>query len=109
MVAGRIRREVIRNSQSAMLKISQSNKVSRCLTLQLEGRLVGPWVVELRQTCEPLLADETKFALDLSEVSFADESGVMLLTNLNRRGVKLLRPTPFVSEQLKATAGAQLK
>lgn len=92
-----------------MLKISQGNKANQILTLQLEGRLVGPWVDELRQLCEPFLADETKLALDLGEVSFADENGVMLLTSLSRRGVKLLRPTPFVTEQLKSPATAPLK
>lgn len=79
------------------------------VTLRLEGRVVGPWVEELRHICEPLLADKTKLALDLDEVSFADENGVTLLTSLGRRGAKLLRPSPFVSEQLKAPASSTLK
>jgi len=88
-----------------MLKISEGKKNQRTLTLQLEGRVVGPWVEELRHVCEPLLADNTRLTLDLVEVSFADESGVTLLTSLSRRGVKLLRLSPFLAEQLKpATA-----
>lgn len=79
------------------------------LTLQLEGRVVGPWVEELRHTCEPLLADESTLMLDLAEVSLADENGVRLLTNLGRRGVNLLRPTPFVAEQLRASPSSALK
>lgn len=94
-----------------MLKISEGEKdpERRMVTLRLEGRVVGPWVEELRHICEPLLADKTKLALDLDEVSFADENGVTLLTSLGRRGAKLLRPSPFVSEQLKAPASSTLK
>lgn len=47
--------------------------------------------------------------LDLAEVSLADENGVRLLTNLGRRGVNLLRPTPFVAEQLRASPSSALK
>ncbi len=92
-----------------MLKISEERRANQPLTLRLEGRVVGPWVEELRQLCEPLLADETKLTLDLGEVSFADDNGVTLLTSLNRRGVMLLRPSPFVAEQLKASACATAK
>jgi anti-anti-sigma regulatory factor len=92
-----------------MLKISEGKRASHSLTLQLEGRVVGPWVEALRQLCEPLLADETKLTLDLGEVSFADENGVTLLASLNRRGVTLSHPSPFVAEQLKAWARATPK
>jgi ABC-type transporter Mla MlaB component len=86
-----------------MLKISEGKTEKQSLTLRLEGRVVGPWVDELRQVCEPLLADETKLTLDLAEVSFADESGVALLAGLKRRDVELARPSPFIAEQLKAS------
>ena len=86
-----------------MLKISKGKPDPQFVTLQLEGRVVGPWVEELRQICEPLLADETELALDLAEVSFADESGVTLLASLARRGVRFSKPSPFLAEQLKST------
>lgn len=90
-----------------MLKISEGRKEKQSVTLRLEGRVVGPWVDELRQIYEPLLADETKLTLDLAEVSFADESGVAVLASLSRRGVKLAKLSPFVAEQMKtATAPA---
>jgi ABC-type transporter Mla MlaB component len=89
-----------------MLKISESKKQAQSVTLLLEGRLVGPWVEELRQICEPLLADDTKLILDLADVSFTDESGVLLLASLSRRNVKLSKPSPFVAEQLKALAAS---
>ena len=85
-----------------MLKISEGKKNKLTLTLQLEGRVVGPWAGELMKVANALLADNTKLELDLAEVSFADEDGVVVLASLSRRGVKLLRPSPFVAEQLKA-------
>ena len=85
-----------------MLKISEGKRGKQRVTLRLEGRVVGPWVAELRQICELLLTDGSKVALDLAEVSFADEDGVALLTSLQKRGAKLLSATPFVEEQLKS-------
>lgn len=92
-----------------MLKISEERRANQSLTLRLEGRVVGPWVEELRQICEPLLADETKLVLDLADVSFADESGAALLKSLERRGANLTKPSPFLSEQLKASAAPAAK
>ena len=40
-----------------MLKISQAGKANHSVTLKLEGRVVGPWVGELRQVCETLLTE----------------------------------------------------
>jgi len=88
-----------------MLKISEGKRAKQAITLRLEGRVVGPWVGELRQICESLLGDSRKLALDMAEVTFADESGLQLMTSLQARGVKLLNATPFVDEQLRTTAG----
>ena len=88
-----------------MLKISESKPVKQTITLRLEGRVVGPWVSELQQICESLVTGRNKVALDLTEVSFADQSGVTLLCSLQTRGIKLLNLAPFVEEQLKSAAG----
>ncbi|TAL06786.1 MAG: STAS domain-containing protein [Verrucomicrobia bacterium] len=87
-----------------MLKISEGKRAKQTVMLRLEGRVVGPWVSELRQICDPLVSDGSKLALDLAEVSFADDSGIALLASLRSHGVKLLNATPFVAEQLKAAA-----
>jgi anti-anti-sigma regulatory factor len=87
-----------------MLKISESKPGKQITTLRLEGRVVGPWVDELREVCEPLVKNGCPLVLDLAEVTFADESGVTLLANLRARGVKLLRAMPFVEEQLKSAS-----
>ena len=85
-----------------MLKISEGKRAKHAITLRLEGHMVGPWVGELRQICEPLLNTGRTLALELTDVSFADEAGVALLSSLKTRGAKLLNATPFLEEQLKA-------
>ena len=84
-----------------MLKISQAGKASHPVILKLEGRVVGPWVEELRQVCETLLTEGRKLKLDLTDVSFADADGVAALTAFKMRGVRLASCSPFVEEQLK--------
>lgn len=85
-----------------MLKISEDRSRPQAITFRLEGRVVGPWVDELGNICEQLLADDVRLTLDLAEVSFADEMGVQLLTRLHQRGVKFSKASPFVTEQLEA-------
>ena len=83
-----------------MLKISEPT-ASHDVTLKLEGRLIGPWVNELREVCEVLLASERRLALNLAEVEFVERNGVALLSALQSRGVSLAECSPFLREQLK--------
>ena len=87
-----------------MLKISQAGKANNSVTLKLEGRVVGPWVGELRQVCETLLTEGRAVKLDLTDVSFADADGVAVLTGFKTRGVTLKDCSPFVDEQFRSTA-----
>ena len=92
--------------KSFMLKISQAGKPGKKFTLKLEGRVVGPWVNELRTVCKSLLANGRALTLDLSDVAYADAEGVELLMSLKLRGVTLAKIQPFVTEQLKTAEGA---
>ena len=87
-----------------MLKISQAGKANQFVTLKLEGRVVGPWVEELRRVCESFLSEGRKLKLDLTDVAFADADGVVVLTDFKSRGVILRNCSPFVDEQLRSTA-----
>ena len=87
-----------------MLKISQARRANHSVTLKLEGRVVGPWVGELRQVCETLLSEGRALTLDLADVTFADADGVAMLTGFKTRGVTLKDCSPFVGEQLRSTA-----
>ena len=87
-----------------MLKISQTGTPNHSITLKLEGRVIGPWVGELRRICEPLLAEERALGLDMAEVSYVDAEGVAALNGLKSRGVKLKNCSPFVEQQIKSSA-----
>jgi hypothetical protein len=84
-----------------MLKISPAGANGQNSTLKLEGRIVGPWVNELRLVSDLLLSNGRAMRLDLMDVSYADAEGVKLLLNLKSRGVMLFNGSPFVAEQLK--------
>lgn len=85
-----------------MLKIVATEPPTGGAVLRLEGQIIGPWVEELRRTCDGLL-DRGAVSLDLSHVSFVERRGVELLRALGIRGVPLLHCSPFVAEQLKAS------
>ena len=85
-----------------MLKISQAGKANQSVTLKLEGRVVGPWVDELRHVCEALLTEGRALRLDLADVTFVDADGVGVLSSLKSLGVSFANCSPFVEEQLKS-------
>ena len=85
-----------------MLKISPIEPVNHAVTLRLEGRVVGPWVAELRQACAQILSEGRPLRLHLADVEFMDAKGVALMVELCSAGVSFAEPPPFVAEQLKA-------
>lgn len=88
-----------------MLRITPQQNQQTEITLVLEGRLVGPWVGVLRQSCD-VWAQQLR-ALDLAEVSFADPAGLQLLRQLQAAAVVLRNCSPFVSAQLQQSAQPQ--
>jgi ABC-type transporter Mla MlaB component len=61
------------------------------LTFQLEGRLVGPWVTELRDCWRTNPGDGKRaIHIDLRAVTYVDAAGKELLTDLFRHGAGLL-------------------
>jgi anti-anti-sigma regulatory factor len=72
-----------------MLRIHHAKVTSKVVCLIVEGDLVGPWVEELRRTCEPFVGNGRKLTVDLSAVLFADRQGVDLLKHLSRSAVHL--------------------
>ena len=79
--------------------------------IKLRGRLnLGEAVDRMRDTFEDLLnAGQTRFVIDLAEVSMIDSSGIGLLirylTAAKQRGgsVKLLSPSKFAVQTLRMT------
>jgi anti-anti-sigma regulatory factor len=72
----------------------------------LQGRLVGPWVSELRTAWTRARKSQDKRAciIDLNDVTFIDKSGERLLRAMSKKGAQLLARGLYVKhvlEQLK--------
>ncbi len=85
-----------------MLKIDVAASGKQRVTVSLEGRLVGPWVDEVRRTCEPFVGNGRGLTLDFSRVSFVDRDGVALCRRLRLGRATLRNCSPFVEEQINA-------
>jgi anti-anti-sigma regulatory factor len=85
-----------------MLRIVALGRPGDGATLSLEGRVIGPWVDELRQSCQRVLATGATLTVDLAEVTFVERNGVRLLKDLLDSGVAVANCPAFVTEQLKA-------
>jgi len=88
----------------AVLRISVINDSAQDLQLQLEGKLIGPWVAELRRLSNDALLQNKTLSLDLERVWFVDWQGAALLRELADRHVSQLNPSQFITQQLKETA-----
>ena len=85
-----------------MLKIVSADRPGDGATLRLEGRVIGPWVDELRRACQRVLVTDTRLTLDLHEVAFVERAGLELLRSLADEGVAVVNCPAFVHEQLRA-------
>lgn len=62
-------------------------------TIRLEGRLIGPWVAELKRTW---LAENMKpLMVDMRGVTAVDQSGKQLLARMAGRGASFLADMPM--------------
>jgi ABC-type transporter Mla MlaB component len=83
-----------------MLKIVCSQPADNLIRLRLEGRVIGPWVEEVRRVSEKALSSGATLSFDLSEVTFVDREGIVLLRDLRDRQAMFLNTSVFVAEQL---------
>ena len=77
----------------------------------VQGRLVGPWVSELRTTWKRAHRSQDKRAciIDLNDVTFIDKSGERLLRAISKKGAQFIASgmyTKHVLEKAKAIDGA---
>jgi anti-anti-sigma regulatory factor len=83
-----------------MLRINQS-KTLTLATVDVDGKLVGPWVDEVRTTVTALLRDQA-VCLNLQHLSFADAAGLSLLFTLRNDGILLIGASPLIDGLLKS-------
>jgi anti-anti-sigma regulatory factor len=74
-----------------MLRITNSGS-EREQIWTLCGQLAGPWVEEFRLSWETARASarDSKFIIDLSDVTFIDERGESLLRGMKHAGVEFI-------------------
>jgi len=85
----------------AVLKISVTSQSREATSFQLEGKLVGPWVEELRRLSDAALARGQEVSLDLERVWFVDSKGIALLRDLAQQKVAQINCSQFISQQLQ--------
>lgn len=90
-----------------MLKISVTNESGGATNFLLEGKLVGPWVEELRRLSEAALATSKALNLDLEKLWFVDSQGIALLLDLAKKQVSQSNCSQFISQQLKERTNAE--
>jgi hypothetical protein len=81
-----------------MIKILEMSESA--LKLKLEGKLMGPWVDELKEVFKRSAVPPRQTRLDLAAVAFVDPGGVEVLDDLVGRGVKITSCSAFVAELL---------
>ncbi len=82
-----------------MLRITQSKSVMLAI-VDLDGKLVGPWVDEVRTIVAALRTDKA-VCLNLQHLSFADAQGLSLLYALRLDGVRLVSASPLIDGMLE--------
>ena len=90
-----------------MLKITRVGSLHQEVTLQLDGRVTGPWVELLRQSAESVLEESLRLTLDLENICFIDCEGLALIKSLMGRGVRQVNAPLFVAEQLRKCEATQ--
>jgi hypothetical protein len=63
-------------------------------TIALSGNLLAPWVPEVRHACARS-GPGARSRLDLSELRYADATGVELLRGLQREGIEIIGSNPY--------------
>ena len=92
-----------------MLKISVLGDSDKAIEFALEGKLVGPWVDELRRLSHDALSQNKSLSLNLEKVWFVDARGAALLRELAGRQVSQYNSSQFVSQQVKEMGNDERK
>jgi len=84
-----------------LLRISQTDAATAGTKLLLEGKLIGPWVEELRLLCEPMVLSGESVEIDCAGIDFTDRDGLALLRGLQTRRAVLVNCSPYLQLQLR--------
>jgi hypothetical protein len=85
-----------------VLKITELARNDSARSFTLEGKLLGPWVDELRNVCVPPLDRLEQVGLNLAAVTYVNAAGAELLRELIRQGITITQCSAFVAALLHA-------
>jgi hypothetical protein len=91
-----------------MLRLTRIAVTHTTQTIKLEGKLLGPWVDEVRNACAWGTVPSGRTRLDLSALTFVDAAGVGLLRDLIDRGIEVVACSNYVAELLRSSAAVRL-
>jgi hypothetical protein len=92
--------------KEAMLRITITNTAKE-ERWTLQGRLVGPWVKELKANWKRAhcATDGRRCIVNLHEVTFIDKSGERMLRCMSRQGAQLVASDVYIKHVLDRLAG----
>jgi ABC-type transporter Mla MlaB component len=83
-----------------MLIITRSDRSDLTRTLKLEGKLLEPWIGELKSACGECPVSPDLVCLDLCDLTFVDAAGVRFLADLIHDGARVTACSGFVAAVL---------
>ena len=85
-----------------MLKIARVDDSGSQTTpaLKLEGKLLEPWIGELKSACGECPGSPDVVCLDLRDLTFVDAAGVRFLADLIHDGARVTACSDFVAAVL---------
>lgn len=90
-----------------MLRIT-IHEAPRTLTVRLEGRLTGPWLRELEECWQGILASrrEPVLRVDLTDMTSIDAAGQACLTAMHRQGAEFVAADCLMKAVVAEITGA---
>jgi hypothetical protein len=90
-----------------VLRITWAGSEAQTTSANVEGELVGPHVEELARLASAARAGSRTLVLDLTDVTFADHAGLILLRTLRDQGVALVGASGFINGLIDAPSRRQ--
>jgi anti-anti-sigma regulatory factor len=72
------------------------------VVLHVAGRLTGPAIAQLSETCESM---DGHYVLDLSKLMFADDAGAEVIRTLRERGADIRGASTFIKLLINGETG----
>jgi anti-anti-sigma regulatory factor len=85
-----------------LLKITWTNIESAAPSVRVEGEIAGEHVAELERFAETAAQPGTRILFDVSDVTFVDHAGAVLLRRLRDDGFVFLNGSSFVAMVIDA-------